>query len=100
MPYSYPFTPMSGTTVRTALNDTVKKLDAPSSNDSLTLYVDNRGSTDVLLEIGKDPTDTGSFPIPAGMSQPIGIGFKRDIRLKRPAGATAEEVVTTFGRGA
>lgn len=100
MPYSYPFMPMAGTTERTPLASTVKKLSAPASNDSLTLYVDNRGSTDVLIEIGADPTDTGSFPIPAGMSQPIGIGFKRDIRIKRPAGAVAEECITTFGRGA
>jgi hypothetical protein len=101
MPYQYPFMPIKNSTNRTMLGAEVASLIAPEHGDSLTLYVDNRGTTDVLIEFDSDPSDLTSFPIPAGMSQPIGIGNKRDIRIKRPAGTlVSEEVITTFGLGA
>ena len=99
MPYQYPFMPINNSTERTQLGSSVVTVTPPVHGDSLTLYVDNRGTTDVLISFGVDPPDSNSFPIPAGMSQPIGVGDKRDIRIKRPAGATSELVVTTFGLG-
>ncbi len=99
MPYQYPFMPINDSTARTQLGSAVAAVTPPVHGDSLTLYVDNRGTTDVLISFGKDPTDSGSFPIPAGMSQPLGIGDKRDIRMKRPAGSAQELVITTFGLG-
>ena len=69
-----------------SVGDTVSTVTLAANALDLTVWIDNRGSTDVLIEVGaNDPTDTTSFPIPAMTSQPIGIGQERELRLKRPA---------------
>lgn len=97
---SHAFKPLNNSTQRVSVGSTVSTITLPFNTIDLTVYIDNRGSTDVLVEVGAfDPTDTTSFPIPAMTSQPIGVGQLREIRLKRKAGSTAAEVIVTPGEG-
>ena len=97
---SYAFKPLQLSTQRVSVGDTVSTVTLAANALDLTVWIDNRGSTDVIIEIGStNPTDTTSFPIPAMSSQPIGVGQERELRLKRPAGSTAAEVIVTPGEG-
>ena len=97
---SYAFKPLQLSTQRVSVGDTVSTVTLAANALDLTVWIDNRGSTDVIIEIGStNPTDTTSFPIPAMSSQPIGIGQERELRLKRPAGSTSAEVIVTPGEG-
>lgn len=97
---SYAFKPLQLSTQRVAVGATVSTVTLAANALDLTVWIDNRGSTDVLVEVGStNPTDTTSFPIPAMTSQPIGMGQIRELRLKRPAGSTAAEVIVTPGEG-
>lgn len=64
--------------------------------------VDNRGSTDVLLEVGDTaPQDQSSFRIPPRASQVITVGDagSMTLSLKRPDGAGQEVVYICAGAG-
>ena len=97
---SHAFKPLQLSTQRVSVGATVATVTLADSALDLAVWIDNRGSTDVLVEVGStNPTDTTSFPIPAMTSQPIGMGQERELRLKRPAGSTAAEVIVTPGEG-
>ena len=97
---SHAFKPLRLSTQRVSVGDTVSIVTLAANALDLTVWIENRGSTDVLVEVGSnDPTDTASFPIPAMSSQPIGMGQERELRLKRPAGSTTAEVIVTPGEG-
>lgn len=71
-----------------------------SSIDDVTAWIENRGTTELLIEIGATtPSDTLSYPIPAQSSQPISVGIERKITLKRLTGSASESVVVTAGEG-
>ena len=94
------FKPLQLSTQRVSVGDTVATVTLADSALDLAVWINNRGNTDVLVEVGStNPTDTTSFPIPAMTSQPIGMGQERELRLKRPAGSTAAEVIVTPGEG-
>jgi len=72
------------------------------ANGASTAMIDNRGSTDVLVEIADaTPSDTTSFRIPANTSQVLSVGDKASVilSLKRPAGGSAEVVYVCAGAG-
>ena len=97
---SHAFKPLRLSTQRVSVGATVSTVTLAANDLDITVWISNKGSTDVLVEIGAiNPTDTTSYPIPAMSSQPIGIGQERELRLKRPAGSTAEEVIVTPGEG-
>ena len=97
---SHAFKPLRLSTQRVSVGDTVSTVTLATNALDITVWIDNRGNTDVLIEVGAiDPTDTTSYPIPAMTSQPIGLGQERELRLKRPANSTAAEVIVTPGEG-
>ena len=97
---SHAFKPLRLSTQRVSVGDTVSTVTLATNALDITVWIDNRGNTDVLIEIGAiDPSDTTSYPIPAMTSQPIGLGQERELRLKRPAGSTSAEVIVTPGEG-
>ena len=97
---SHAFKPLNNLTQRIYVGSAVVTVTLPFNTTDLTVYIDNRGNTDVLVEVGAfDPTDTTSFPIPAMTSQPIGVGQLREIRLKRKVGSDTAEVIVTPGEG-
>lgn len=68
------------------------------------VWIDNRGTTDVLVEFLDNPTDADSFRIAAGCAQPLTLpsttgAWDGKIRLKRPASSSAETVYVTAGSG-
>lgn len=98
---SFPFRPLTRAAQRLGVADTVIAVTLPDApRKSLSVWVENRGSSELLLELGAvDPDDALSFSIPAQTSQPIGVGSVREIRLKRPAGSAEEAAVVTAGEG-
>ena len=97
---SHAFKPLQLSTQRVSVGTTVSIVTLADSALDLAVWIDNRGTTDVLVEVGTtNPTDTTSFPIPAMTSQPIGMGQERELRLKRSAGSTTAEVIVTPGEG-
>ena len=97
---SHAFKPLRLSTQRVSVGDTISTVTLATNALDITVWIDNRGNTDVLIEIGAiDPSDTTSYPIPAMTSQPIGLGQERELRLKRPAGSTSAEVIVTPGEG-
>ena len=97
---SHAFRPLRLATQRVPVSDAVSIVTIPASKLSLSVWIDNRGATDLFIELGEtNPSDTASFPIPAMTSQPIGLGQVRQIRLKRKAGSAAAEVIVTPGEG-
>ena len=97
---SHAFKPFQLSTQRVSVGATVATVTLADSVLDLAVWIDNRGNTDVLVEVGStNPTDTTSYPIPAMSSQPIGIGQERELRLKRPEGSIAAEVIVTPGEG-
>jgi hypothetical protein len=92
------FQPFALSTQRLTVSDVVTKVTLPSYSSAITIWVDNRGSTDILVECGNDPSDTQSFPIASGCAQPITI-TNFDLRLKRVTGSAAELVIITPGIG-
>lgn len=98
---SFPFYPLTKAAQRVNVGETVVTVNIlPYADRDLSLWIENRGSTELLLELGAvDPDDEHSFSIPAHTSQPIGIAFNREIRFKRPAGSQQEQIVVTAGEG-
>lgn len=105
MAESSAFRPFTLATQRVGVDDTVTTVTLPenpgySSSDDMTVWIDNRGTTELLIEVGGTiPSDTLSYPIPAQSSQPISVGLERTIKLKRLAGSASEAVVVTAGEG-
>lgn len=92
-----------GTVIVTVGNTTeVVTLKAPEAGQ---VWIDNRGSDDVLVEYLDAPLDADSFRIPGNTGQPlttprlIGGSWDGKLRLKRPAGASAGLVYVTSGYG-
>lgn len=97
---SHAFRPYKLGTQRVNVGATVYTITLQYPNTAGSIYVENRGSTDLLIELGDtDPVDTQSFPIPAMTSQPIGVGTYTTIKAKRPAGSTAELAIFSEGEG-
>lgn len=105
MPKSSAFRPFSLAAQRFNVSDTVQTVTLPdnpgyTSTADVTAWVDNRGYTDLLIEVGSStPSDTLSYPLPAQSSQPISVGLERTIKIKRPASSAAELVIVTAGEG-
>lgn len=96
-----PFTPFPLATTRAQVGDAVVSvpLVVPAEVDCF-VWVDNRGSTDVLIEFeGAEPSDTLSFPIGAGFAQSLYVGRSRTVKLKRPSGSSSELVIIAPGEG-
>ena len=97
---SHAFKPLRLSTQRVSVGSTVSTITFAANALDITVWITNKGNTDVLIEIGAvNPTDTESYPISAKSNQPISIGQERELRLKRPAGSAAEEVIVTPGEG-
>lgn len=97
-----PFTPFPFSSQRIPLADTAQSFVPPTIayGVPLIVWIDNRGSTDVLVEIGSAaPADVTSFAIGAGAAQPLYLGDYRLVGIKRPAGSAAEQVIVSFGMG-
>ena len=90
----FPFRPQPfGSQVVTVDGTTTQKVTL--ANGASTAMIDNRGSTDVLVEIADTtPSDTTSFRIPASTSQVLSVGDKVSVTLslKRTSGSSAEVV--------
>lgn len=97
-----PFTPFPFSSQRIPLADVAQSFIPPTTayGVPLIVWIDNRGSTDVLVEVGSaSPSDTTSFAIGAGVAQPLYLGDSRIVGAKRPAGSVAEQVIVSFGMG-
>ena len=105
MPESSAFRPFTLAAQRLSVGDTATTVTLPenpgySSTDDMTVWVENRGTTELLIEVGTTtPSDTLSYPIPAQSSQPISVGLERTIKLKRMTGSASGVVVVTAGEG-
>ena len=65
-----------------------------------TVWVDNRGSSDLLVEFFSNPLDADSFRIPPKSSQPLSRPpSASQIYLKRPSGSAPATVYVTQGYG-
>lgn len=85
------------------LGSTVQAVSLVSGAEQV--WIDNRGSTDVLVEFIDDPLDSNSFRVPAGSSFPLSVPFSDPlwdgkVRIKRPAGSASEQVLISSGVGA
>ena len=105
MAESSAFRPFTLAAQRLSVGDTVTTVTLPehpgySSTHDMAVWVENRGTTELLIEVGNTtPSDTLSYPIRAQSSQPISVGLERTIKLKRLAGSASEAVVVTAGEG-
>ena len=105
MAESSAFRPFTLASQRLSVGGTVTTVTLPenpgySSKDDMTVWIENRGTTELLIEVGTTtPSDTLSYPIPAQSSQPISVGLERTIKLKRMAGGASGVVVVTAGEG-
>lgn len=95
---SEPFQPMNNATQRIQLDSADLEV-SPWPEGASVAWIDNRGETDVLVAFGEPCSDTTSYTVPAGMSQPITVYDGLPLHLKRPAGASAELVLVTPGWG-
>ena len=98
----FPFRPQPfGSQVVTVDGTTTQKVTL--ANGASTAMIDNRGSTDVLVEIADTtPSDTTSFRIPANTSQVlsvVGDKVSATLSLKRTSGSSAEVVYVCSGAG-
>lgn len=97
----YPFCPLPASTQAVTLGPTATTIQLDVRSKSA--WVDNRGTTDVLVQFGASPTiaDGTAFRVPAGCSQPLQVPVyaQYQLQLKRVAGATAELVYVTSGSG-
>lgn len=97
----FPFRPQPfGSQIVTVDGTTTHKITL--ANGASTAMIDNRGSTDVLVEIGDTtPLDATSFRIPASTSQVLSVGDKVSVTLslKRPSGSGDEVVYVCAGAG-
>ncbi len=97
----FPFRPQPfGSQTVTVDGTTTQKITL--ANGASTAMIDNRGSTDVLVEIGDTtPVDATSFRIPANTSQVLSVGDKVSVTLslKRPSSSSAEVVYVCAGAG-
>lgn len=69
------------------------------------VWIENRGSTDVVIEFLDDPLDADSFRIPQGLSLAVTAPYSDPawngkLNMKRPAGSAAEIVLISAGIGA
>lgn len=97
-----PFAPFAHSTSTTSVGAT--SVDVTLHDSVEQAWIDNRGSTDLLIEFFDAPLDANSYRIPANSSQPIstpapGGTWDHKIRVKRPAGSTAENVIISSGVG-
>ena len=105
MPESSSFRPFTLGAQRVSVGESAVSVTLPEppgycSTDGMTVWVENRGATELLIEVGSTtPSDTLSYPIPAQSSQPISVGLERAIKLKRLAGSVSGSVVVTAGEG-
>ena len=97
----FPFRPQPfGSQVFTVDGTTTQKVTL--ANGASTAMIDNRGGSDLLVEIGDvTPVDTTSFRIPAGTSQVLSVGDKVSVilSLKRPSGSSGEVAYVCGGAG-
>lgn len=100
MSRTLPFRPFANAAQRKNVGSSVKSFALPDHPNGICVQIDNRGTTDIMIEIGETtPTDATSFPIAGGMSQIIYVGDKRNIKVKRAAGSDSGEVIVTAGQG-
>lgn len=95
-----PFSPLPNSTATLSVGTSDVTYQMP---DAAQVWIDNRGTTDVLVAWGAAPVDAttdGGFPIPASTSQPITAPNSRAIlHLMRQSGASADTVYVTPGGG-
>lgn len=96
----FPFRPQKLGSQAVQLGAAVARVQLPAHTRSA--QVDNRGVTDVLLEVGDTaPQDPSSFRIPPKASQVITVGDAGSLTLslKRPDGSAQEVVYICAGAG-
>lgn len=93
------FLPVAHGTQKVSLGAAAQQITLPTN--SVDVWIDNRGSTDVLVEFADAPLDTNSFRVAGNTAQPLALPFNSDktIWLKRPSGATQADVFVTGGQG-
>lgn len=92
-------TPLSTTTLNLA--DAQQDVTLPARRDTMSIMIDNRGSTDVLIEFDIAPQDSKSFRIAPFCAQVVSAPFKSTkLCSKRPAGSASEIVYVSIGEGA
>lgn len=99
--FMLPFTPLPAASQTVSVGASVVSvtLDVRAT----VIWVDNRGTTDLLVQFGPTPAldDSTGFRIPAGCSQPMQepVNAQNVLQLKRPAGSSAEVAYVTGGTG-
>lgn len=93
------FLPVAHGTQKVSLGATAQQITLP--NNSTDVWIDNRGTTDVLVEFKDAPLDGNSFRIAGNTAQPLSLPFNTDLKLwlKRPDNSTAADVFVTGGQG-
>lgn len=97
-----PFTPFPYSTTRVSLGATTLDFTVPASaaGRQVIAWVDNRGVSDIMVELGGGtPSDTTSFAVAPMSAQALYLGDEKVVRLKRPDGSSGEDVLVAFGRG-
>lgn len=101
MPTIQPFLPRAhGTQKASVAAGANVKVTLPAQVNQL--WVDNRGTTDLLVEFDDQPLESNSFRVPASsvviLSHPYS-GTNQAIYLSRPTGAATEDAYITPGGG-
>jgi len=93
-----PFSPFAHGTQTVALAATAVEVALPVQTQQV--WIDNRGSTDVLVEWYDAPLDADSFRIAGNCAQPLTAPANcTKIFVKRPTGSAAATVYVTAGGG-
>lgn len=93
------FLPVGHGTQKVSLSGTAQQITLP--DNSADVWIDNRGSTDVLVEFADAPLDLNSFRIAGNCAQALSLPFNtnKKIWLKRPDSSAAADVFVTGGQG-
>lgn len=95
-----PFQPNPLSTVTLALSDAQQDVVLPKGRDAVSVMIDNRGSTDVLVEFDIAPQDAKSFRVAPFCAQVISAPHKSaKLCLKRPTGSAVETIYASIGSG-
>ncbi|MBM7454470.1 hypothetical protein HNR62_000299 [Oceanisphaera litoralis] len=94
---SIPFSPREHSTVMLSVDDVA--INTPIAAAS-TVWIDNRGSSDLLIEFFSNPLDVDSYRVPPYAAQPISRPpSAANLYLKRPDGSIAGTVFVSQGYG-
>lgn len=92
------FTPKPHSTITKSVGTAIVEVSVSACS---TVWIDNRGDSDLLLEFGQeDPSDDTTFRLPGYAAMPLSRPAGADVvRIKRPSGAATDTVYITQGYG-